>query len=308
MDPATLILPLVGADRIRSGTLGPGRSRYGPRRQPPQPDVKQGQSRHLRYVVEGLFVDLPSANEEADRDTPHNAGHMGAYMKYTEDLQKSGKMLGGDALQPVSDATTVRAIRLGRVLCELMPDTPEALGLLALMLLHDSRRDTRVDARGEIVLLEDQDCGRWDRAQIEEGVALVERSLRMRQPGPYQVQAAIAACHAEAKAAEQTDWAQIAALYSMLSCMVPSPVVELNHAVAAAMSEGLERGLHLIDRLGDSGRLDGYHLYHSARADLLRRMGLYVEAAEAYHHALTLAGNNMESAYLRRRLAEVTSR
>lgn len=199
------------------------------------------------------------------------------------------------------------AIRLGRVLADLMPDEPEVLGLLALMLLHDVRSSTRIGKSGELVLLEDQDRKLWNQAQIEEGILLVERALQMRSPGPYQIQAAISACHDEAKSAEDTDWAQIAALYGTLIRMNSSPVVELNHAVAVAMSRGLETGLHLLERLGGSGKLDTYHFYHAARADLLRRMGLSAEAAEAYHQALALAGNETESTYLRRRLDEVTS-
>ena len=191
-------------------------------------------------------------------------------------------------------------------LSNLMPDEPEALGLLALMLLQDSRRNARVDDSGRLVLLEDQDRASWDHAQIEEGIISVERALRMRRAGPYQIQAAIAACHAEAGTPDKTDWAQIAGLYIALLQMNPSPVVQLNHAVAVAMSEGLEEGLHLVDQLGDSGELDEYHLYHAARADLLRRIGSSAEAAEAYKRALALAQNGMQSAYLHRRLDEVT--
>ena len=211
----------------------------------------------------------------------------------------------GDAL--IRGPLCSEAIRLGRALSELMPDEPEVLGLLALMLLHDSRRATRVDDRGDLVLLEDQDRSRWDRAQITEGMRLVEEALRKGMPGSHQVQAAIAACHAEAESPDDTDWAQIAALYRTLGQINPSPVVDLNHAVAVAMSDGLDIGLRLVDELGDDGSLKDYHLFHAARADLLRRLGRYAEAAQAYERALALVENEMESRYLHRRLDEVQS-
>ena len=197
------------------------------------------------------------------------------------------------------------AIRLGRVLVELMPDEPEVLGLLALMLLHDARREARVGPDGAIVLLEAQDRGRWDRGRIAEGSTLVERALRMRRPGPYQLQAAIAAVHDEAGVSDETDWAQIALLYDALLALDPSPVVELNRAVAVAMVDGPERGLALMDRLVDDGRLEDYHLLHAARADLLRRLDRPVDASRAYARALELAGNEAERDFLARRLAEV---
>ena len=197
------------------------------------------------------------------------------------------------------------AIRLGRVLCQLSPDDPESLGLLALMLLHDSRRDARTNASGELVTLEEQDRSRWIAAQIDEGVRLVERALGLHHVGPYQLQAAIAAVHAEARAVADTDWHQIAALYSELSRTNPSPVISLNHAVAVAMSDGLEKGLALIDALGTSGALDSYHLYHAARADLLRRMHRNQQALTAYQRALALTFNQVEADYLRRRIASL---
>ena len=209
----------------------------------------------------------------------------------------------GEAL--IRQSLCNEAIRLAQVLRQLMPDEPEVLGLLALVLLQDSRRRARVGPAGELVVLEEQDRDLWDQSQIAEGAALVEQALRAARPGPYQVQAAIAALHGEAKTPEDTDWAQIAALYRTLLRISPSPVIELNHAVAVAMSEGLEEGLRLIDRLGESGRLDGYHLYHAARADLLRRLGRNHEAADAYRGALALATNEMERAYLQKRLGEV---
>jgi RNA polymerase sigma-70 factor, ECF subfamily len=194
------------------------------------------------------------------------------------------------------------AIRLAKLLAVLMPDEPEALGLVALMLLHDSRRDTRT-ANGELVLLEHQDRSRWDRAKVDEGRRVLDRALRGRRPGPYQVQAAIAALHAETERPEQTDWAQIAALYAELARLSPSPVVELNRAVAVAMAEGPAAGLTLVDQIGE---LDSYHLYHSARADLLRRLGRRSDARDEYEHALALTTNPSEQAFLARRLEEVS--
>ena len=197
------------------------------------------------------------------------------------------------------------AIRLARTLCQLSPDDPENLGLLALMLLHDSRRNGRVNDKGELVLLEEQDRSRWLAEQIEEGKRLLERALAMQQVGPYQLQAAIAAVHADAKTAVETDWAQIAALYANLARLAPSPVISLNHAVAVAMHAGAETGLTLIDALGANGELENYHLYHAARADLLRRMGRSEAALLAYDKALRLTGNRVEAAYLRRRIEEL---
>ena len=195
------------------------------------------------------------------------------------------------------------AIRLGRLLRELLPAEPEVGGLLALMLLHDSRRDTRTDETGAVVLLEDQDRSRWDRAKIAEGVALVADALRTGEPGGYAVQAAIAALHAGAPSARATDWTQIAALYGALARLHPSPVVELNRAVAVAMAEGPEHGLALLDAV----RLPGYYLLPAARADLLRRLGRRGEAAAAYREALGLVTNDAERRFLERRLTEVTA-
>jgi RNA polymerase sigma-70 factor, ECF subfamily len=197
------------------------------------------------------------------------------------------------------------AIRLGRVLVGLMPDEAEALGLLALMLLHDARREARVGQDGEIVLLEEQDRGRWDRARIDEGKALLERAMRMRQPGPYQLQAAIAALHDDAPDAAATDWRQIAALYGALAARTPSPVIDLNRAVAVAMAEGPAAGLALVDGIAATGRLETYPYLHSARADLLRRLHRFGEAAEAYRRARELTTNAAEQAFLDRRLREV---
>ena len=202
-----------------------------------------------------------------------------------------------------------QAIRLGRMLVELLPTRAESKGLLALMLLHDARRETRLDGAGDIVLLEDQDRARWDRAQIDEGAELVEFALREggRPPGPYALQAAIAAVHAQAPTAAATDWAQIAALYDVLARVHPTPVVELNRAVAVAMSAGFERGLALVDELDHGGELDGYHLLSVARAELLRRLDRHAEAAESYRRALELVSNDAERRHLERRLREVAS-
>jgi RNA polymerase sigma-70 factor, ECF subfamily len=199
---------------------------------------------------------------------------------------------------------SAEAIRLARVLARLMPDEPEAAGLLALMLLHDARRRARIDANGDLVTLEDQDRAAWDGAEIGEGVALLEGALRRGRPGPYQVQAAIAACHATAVTAEATDWAQIAALYDELARFLPTPVVELNHAVAVGMAQGPEAGLALVADLEASGKLAGYHLMPATRADLLRRLGRMTEAAIAYREALELASTDAERRYLSRRLTE----
>jgi RNA polymerase sigma-70 factor, ECF subfamily len=195
------------------------------------------------------------------------------------------------------------AIRLGRLLVELLPDA-ETIGLLALMLLHDSRRAARTAADGELVLLEAQDRSRWNRAQIEEGVALVERALS-RQAGPYALQAAIAAVHAGAADAASTDWGQIAGLYDVLLRLDPSPVVELNRAAAIAMRDGAAAGLVLIDAILDRGDLLDYHLAHSARAELLRRLGRSADAAASYERALELTAQGPERRFIERRLAEL---
>jgi len=199
------------------------------------------------------------------------------------------------------------AIRLGRVLRDLMPSESENVALLALMLLHDSRRAARI-REGELITLEEQDRTLWDQTKISEGLALVEQAVRRGPPGPYQIQAAIAALHGEAKTASETDWPQIAALYEKLMEFNASPVIALNHAVAIAMSAGLAEGLKQIEQVGASGQLDRYYLYHAARADILRRIGRKKESATAYSKSLELATNKVEQQYLRRRLAEVQNR
>jgi len=200
------------------------------------------------------------------------------------------------------------AIRLGSVLCELLPNEPENMGLLALMLLQDSRRDARVNDQGELVTLEDQDRSRWDAAEIAEGVQLVQAALSLRRVGNYQLQAAIAAVHAEATHADETDWPQIVALYGELMRLTSSPVVALNHAAAVAMSEGAEQGLRLLEAAGAGGELQNYYLFHASRADLLRRLDRLDEAHDAYTTALSLTTNRVEQNYIRRRLAELKSK
>jgi RNA polymerase sigma-70 factor (ECF subfamily) len=205
----------------------------------------------------------------------------------------------GDQL--VRNDLCAEAIRLGRLLAELMPAEPENWGLLALMLLQDSRRAARVTVDGELVTMEEQDRTLWDRRQVAEGLDLVGRALRRGSPGPYQLQAAIAAVHAEAIRAGETDWLQIIALYRELMRVNPSAVVRLNYGVAVAMGESLERGLSVIDGL----ELDEYYLFHAARADLLRRLGRRSQAATAYDRALGLATNRVEQNFLRKRLAAI---
>ena len=200
---------------------------------------------------------------------------------------------------------SAEAIRLTRILASLLPDAPEVLGLLALMLLHDARRATRIGPDGRLVLLEDQDRGRWDRSRIGEGQALLERAMRMRRVGPYQLQAAIASLHDEAPTSAATDWPQIAALYRILGDMQPSPVVELNRAVAVAMADGPAAGLAIVEGLAARGQLDDYPYLHSTRADFLRRLDRRSEAAAAYHRALELTANAPERAFLEGRLAEL---
>jgi len=209
----------------------------------------------------------------------------------------------GDAL--IRRELCAEAIRLTRVVVELLPDEPEARGLLALMLLHDARRDARVDESGRIVLLDDQDRSRWDDERIAEGRALIAAALAQQRPGPYQVQAAIAALHDEAATAADTDWPQIAVLYRRLLEMTPSPVVELNLAAAVAMADGPAVGLAMMDGIAATGELEAYPYLHASRADLLRRLGRWSEADAAYRRALALTTNGAEQAFLERRLAEV---
>ncbi|MGI8627205.1 MAG: DUF6596 domain-containing protein [Geodermatophilaceae bacterium] len=211
----------------------------------------------------------------------------------------------GDRL--LREDLTREGIRLARSLADLMPDEPEALGLLALMLLHDARRRTRVDTAGDLVLLNAQDRAQWDHDLIAEGAELLQRALRRRQPGPYQVQAAIAACHATAPTAAETDWRQIVGLYDQLLTMTPTPFVRLNRAVAVAMADGAGVALPLIDALAD-GPLQRHHLLHATRAELLTRLERWNDAAAAYRLAVERTTTEPERRHLHRRLNAITSR
>ena len=241
---------------------------------------------------------VPPAHLLPDR----TAGVLGVlYLLFNEGYSASA---GADL---VRQGLCAEAIRLARALSQLMPDEPEAQGLLALMFFHDARRATRTDSAGDLVLLKDQDRFRWDRGEIEEGTRVLDAALRRGQPGAYQVQAAIAACHATAADAADTDWAEIAALYSELARLVPSPVVELNRAVAVAMADGPAAGLGLVRALEESGALTGYHLLPATRADLLLRLGRRAEAAAGFAEALDLAATDAERRFLTRRLAEAAA-
>lgn len=240
----------------------------------------------------GIPYEIPSLERIADRLAAVQAV---IYLIFNEGYAASiGQKL-------IRHDLCAEAIRLGRVLCELLPDEPENVGLLALMLLQDSRRDARVNNQGELVTLEEQDRSLWNAAEIEEGVNLVQKALRLRRVGKYQLQAAIAAVHAEAKTADETDWRQIVALYEELMRITSSPIVALNHAAAVAMADGPEKGLALIDAVDT---LQNYYLYHASRADLLRRLHRFDEARTAYETALSLTTNQVEQQYIRRRLAK----
>jgi RNA polymerase sigma-70 factor (ECF subfamily) len=260
----------------------------------PEPTLAQRLVRAKRKIQEAhIPYEVPPAHRLAERLSSVQAV---VYLIFNEGYSAAT----GDQL--VRRDLCQEAIRLSRVLCELLPQEPENIALLALMLLQDSRRDARV-SNGQLVTLEEQDRALWDRGEISEGLALVERALTLGPVGPYQLQAAIAALHAQPKTPQDTDWAQIAALYEKLLEFNASSVIALNRAVAIAMSAGLEDGLQAIDALAPSGELDKYYLFHAARADILFRMNRFEEAAVAYRNALALAGNRIEQDFLTRRLA-----
>jgi RNA polymerase sigma-70 factor (ECF subfamily) len=264
----------------------------------PEPTMAQRLVRAKRKIRNaGIPYRVPPAHLLPER--------MGAVLAVLYLLFNEGYAASAGAVL-VRRSLTDEAIRLARTLVELMPDEPEVIALLALMLLHVARAEARVDADGDLVPLEEQDRTRWDRAAIDEGVALLDAALRRGQPGPYQVQAAIAACHATAPSSTATDWGEIAALYEELVRIMPTPVVELNRAVAVGMAEGPEAGLALIDALEASEALRDYHLLPATRADLLRRLGRHEEAATAYREALGLTASDAERRYLERRLGETS--
>ena len=263
----------------------------------PEPTIAQRIVRAKRKIEEaGIPYEVPPADRLPERLASVQAV---IYLIFNEGYVATT----GDRL--IRTDLCGEAIRLARVLCELLPNEPENPGLLALMLLHDSRRDARVNKAGDLVPLEEQDRSLWHSGQIHEGLRLVEQALRAGCVGPFQLQAAIAAVHAEAKTPSETDWRQIASLYAVLARFFPSPVISLNHAVAIAMSEGPDHGLGLMDQLGSTGELESYYLYHAARADILRRMHRQNEALQEYKRALSLTSNTVEQGYLRRRIEEM---
>jgi len=264
----------------------------------PESTMAQRLTRAKRKIRNaGIPFRVPPAHELVDRT---QALLSVLYLLFNEGYAATA---GQDLIRR---SLTDESIRLTRMLCALMPDEPEALGLLALMLFHDARTVARVDEAGDLVLLEDQDRSLWDASMIEEAASVLDAALRLRRPGPFQVQAAIAACHAQSADAAETDWMQIAALYATLVEMVPSAVVVLNRAVAVSMALGPGEGLAIVESLAESGELRGYHLLPAARADMLRRLGRYPEAASAYEEARDLAGTEAERRYLERRRREAS--
>ena len=266
----------------------------------PEPTLAQRLVRAKKKIREaGIVYEVPSGDRLAER---LDAVLRVLYLVFNEGYDASA----GEAL--IRRELCAEAIRLGRVVVELLPGETEALGLLALMLLTDARRPAREGPGGELIRLEDQDRSRWDAARITEGRALVERALRMGRVGPYQLQAAIAAVHDEAPTAADTDWAQVLGLYEVLRRVAPSPVVDLNRAVALAQVEGPETGLAAVDALGADPAMAEYRFFHATRADFLRRLGRWGEAASAYERAMALATNGPERAFLERRIREVRAR
>jgi len=266
----------------------------------PEPTLAQRLVRAKRKIREaGIAYEVPAGDRLADR---LDAVLRVLYLVFNEGYDATS----GEAL--IRRELCAEAIRMARIVADLLPGEPEVLGLLALMLLTDARRPAREGPDGELVRLEDQDRSRWDAGRIEEGRALAERALRIGRVGPYQLQAAIAAVHDEAATAADTDWGQILGLYGVLARVAPSPVVELNRAVALAQVAGPEVGLAAVDALAADPSLVEYRFLHSTRADFLRRLGRWGEAAEAYARAVILAPNEPERAFLERRIAEVRSR
>ena len=266
----------------------------------PEPTLAQRLVRAKRKIRDaGIPYRVPPAELLAER---LDGVLRVLYLVFNEGYAASS----GDSL--IRRELCAEAIRLARVVVSLLPDEPEARGLLALMLLHDARREARVSATGELILLDDQDRGRWDAGRIAEGRALVAAALEEGRPGPYQLQAAIGALHDEAATPAGTDWPQIATLYRALYALTPTPVVELNLAAAVAMADGPAVGLAMMDGLAAGGELDAYPYLHSARADLLRRLGRWSEAEAAYRRALELTTNAPERAFLEGRLREIDGR